>query len=312
MGIKYGKKKKKNKKNLLEINFLDKFSKKTDVIALDINIKGTLVASGQFNGKISIFTETAEIMENFCIPEGAVFEIKWSENSRIIVITNGLGSIFIWSCWKFQFLVKISIYKFSLLSLKWINKHEFLSFSKENFIGFLNICKRFLKIYKIHSFKINEMAISEEINIASICSDDKKISIWNLKNNFCFSNFLFGHEKEITFVSFKPFSHKKFPKKKGHLLYSCSIDFCFKIWKIYKKGYISFTILKIGPYLSISWNGLGNRLILSLPKGELLTLKNHKIISKNYFVKKTSIFAIVSHPMIERKAGLFSKNIFCI
>ncbi|AFP65352.1 regulator of epidermal growth factor receptor (nucleomorph) [Chroomonas mesostigmatica CCMP1168] len=309
--LKFGKKKKINKQKFFQINFLDKFSEKKDVVSLDFNVRGTLVISGLFNGKIILLGETGKIIESFRNPEGSIFELKWSENSRLVMITNGFGNIFFWSIWEFHFLLKLSMYKFSVINSKWLEKNRILSYSKEHLICFLNIFKKGSRVHKIHTFKINQLAISHVKKIIAICSDDKRISLWNSKN-FFFQNFLIGHEKEILYVGFKPITYRKFNKKKKTILYSCSLDFSLKLWEIYGKKFVAFVLVKIGPFLSFSWNSFGNKLILSLSRGKILTIKKKKIIWKNYSAKGMNLFNLLSHPMMERGASISSNCIFCI
>jgi len=286
---------------------------KNDVTSMDINFNGTIIATGFENGKLVLFSETGKIlMYHILCFDLSILEIKWSENSRNIIIGDIFGNIFLYSCWYGIFLSKFSCFKACINCLDWLNIFEFVGFSNEKIIGFFRVSEKKIELSQIHLLKINEIAIFQSQKIISSCSDDKKISIINLKNGMNFEGFLIGHEKEISSILWSLEKIKKFKKKNlKFLLYSCSLDFCIKIWNVKKKIVIQ-TFLQKNALLSISWNNLGKDLFIILPKGDLIKMDKKKKKARLFRISNKVSIEIKSHPIANKQAFLCLKTIFIL
>mmetsp|Transcript_48369 Transcript_48369/g.114219 ORF Transcript_48369/g.114219 Transcript_48369/m.114219 type:complete len:424 (-) Transcript_48369:20-1291(-) len=279
------------------------------VLFLDFNPIGTLLAAGTFFGYLLLFSETGKILKKENSHSGSIFELKWSEDSKFIVVGNLFGNVSIWSSWYSKFLLRISLQSAFQKGLSWVGKYRFLNCSKYETISFCDIDMKNVVHIKMHTKKTSGVAFSDKKKIMACFSEKGFISLWLLNRNFKFLFVLLGHHKGITSVIFDPLTIKKRGEIVNPLLFSGSLDGSVKIWDLQFQT-CKASIDKTSPVFSLTKSPCGCNMAIGT-FGRISMLNFPKNETASFEIKsKFGVFLICSHPMVDKIIGCTLDRIF--
>nr|UXY87909.1 regulator of epidermal growth factor receptor [Cryptomonas curvata] len=290
-------------------------SVKNEITNIDFNLNGTLLTTTTYDGYINFWCESGKFLKNFFFKYSRIEEIKWSENSRFIVISCLSGKITIFSSWYFQILNEIYIYNLNFIKIKWITVTNLLFSTTKHIFGILSLpIKKICGIFS-HSSKICDLDLFISQKLICSCSEKGKLRIWLHKFELIMLYEIKAHFKEISGIKWKPNSlcyslnYKKIKKKL--FILSISLDCSVKIWNLLTQKCI-FSFRHKTPVISLNWNLYEKKFIIGLSSGLLIHID---FKNKKFFEKKTGkfgIFDITSHSMSRVFSFVSSNRLMCI
>lgn len=297
--------KKKQKKILSTFSLNNSLLEKNECIAIDINIFGTLIATASITGEIFFLSESGKILGKILTNELPTLELKWSENSKNLLITNIKGEILIFSSWYNQYLSKIFVFKNKLTFMKWGGFSDILCCGKENFIAGVNLVKKRYENFKMVGFKSSTLSHCSTKSMLAFCTENL-IAIFNTNPNIFPEKFLKKQHRKITAIHWESTKLKKFKKIMTEFILICYENHIINIWDIQKEICLRKIIFENCIH-SICFCPVGRKIFIYEGSGELSIFSKRGILEKKFFWNLSHLLEIKMHPM-KKKVAFLSRN----
>ncbi|KAJ6645348.1 F-box-like/WD repeat-containing protein ebi [Pseudolycoriella hygida] len=170
--------------------------KNKDVMSLDWNHDGSLLATGCINGYVRIWKTSGRLVIEFGQHKGPICALKWNKMGCYILSAEFNGT-FIWDAATGKCIQKFSFHSALVPDVDWHTNRSFASCSTD---GSIHVCElgvnKPTKSFHGHSNEVNAVQWDPQGQQLASCSDDETIKIWSMKQDTCLNN-LQGHSNII-------------------------------------------------------------------------------------------------------------------
>mmetsp|Transcript_24128 Transcript_24128/g.78541 ORF Transcript_24128/g.78541 Transcript_24128/m.78541 type:complete len:388 (-) Transcript_24128:4125-5288(-) len=168
-----------NKENKFEFsNNIKKIN--TQITGLDINILGTILALGDYKGILFLWSSTSKKLLDLNLNDGPLIIVKWSENSKLLMIYGVPNNIYIISNYFYKCICKIKLSLEICDKILWFSNCEFLTISNERIINFIDLMNNGYLKQILNFNRINKINFHSYKNILALLSNS--IVVILLKN----------------------------------------------------------------------------------------------------------------------------------
>ncbi|TMW92845.1 hypothetical protein EJD97_012486 [Solanum chilense] len=219
--------------NVMVLKHLDSRAteENNDVTTLDWNRKGSLLATGSYDGQARIWTRAGSLLQTLNKHEGTIFSVKWNKKGDYLLSGSTDRTAVVWNV-KSGELKQQFRFNAGFLDADWLDNNSFAIGSTDNKIY---ICKvgvnQPVKRFSGHKNAINAIKWDPSGSLLASCSEDTTVKIWSMKRNVCLHNFR-EHSKEINTVRWSPTGAGTSNPNKKLLLASASFDSTVKLWDV--------------------------------------------------------------------------------
>ncbi|MGK7929075.1 MAG: hypothetical protein AB4290_28210, partial [Spirulina sp.] len=220
----------------------------TGVLSVKWSSDGKILASGNWDRTIKIWSREGELLRTLTGHEYPVESVAWNPDGKILASGGGDGVIKIWSR-EGEFLSVFAENQSSINSVAWSPDGKALA--SGNGLGMIEIWNqegKLLDALEGHQDPVESVAWNPDGTILASGSADKTIKIWSQDGELLYT--LRGHQDEITSVDWN---------SDGKMLASASQDRTVKIWS--RDGELLYTLVgHQNGVTSTDWNSDGKTL----------------------------------------------------
>lgn len=201
----------------------------TNVVSLNWNSKGTLLATGAYSGTAYIWNIKGEIVHQLYYHNQPIFSIKWN-NAGDLLLTGSIDTQV--AVWDAANGVVRREYKASdkILDVDWRSNEEFAIGTSDGLVIVYNINKEKAVIsYAAHSSDVNSVQWSPDGSILASCSDDNTAKLWSLESKKPL-HVLDLHQQPVYALKWSPTGPKSANPNMPLLIATASFDKTARLW----------------------------------------------------------------------------------
>ncbi|KAK4726191.1 hypothetical protein R3W88_031108 [Solanum pinnatisectum] len=202
-----------------------------DVTTLDWNSKGTLLATGSYDGQARIWTRSGLLLKTLNKHEGTIFSLKWNKKGDYLLSGSTDRTAVVWNVKSGESKQQFN-FNSGMLDVDWLDNNSFAVGSTDNKIY---VCKvgenQPVKRFSGHKNEINAIQWDPSGSLLASCSEDTTVKIWSMKKDVCLLDFR-EHSKEINTIKWSPTGAGTSNPNKKLLLASASFDSTVKLWDV--------------------------------------------------------------------------------
>ncbi|KAK1276917.1 Guanine nucleotide-binding protein subunit beta [Acorus gramineus] len=211
-----------------------------DVLTLQWNAEGTLLATGSYDGQARIWTRDGmpdieclgELRSELDKHRGTVVSLKWNKKGDFLLTGSMDRTTIVWDVKIGDCKQQFEFHTAAILDVDWRNNVQFASGSMDCKIY---VCKvgvnRPMKTFLGHQGEVNSVKWDPTATLLASCSDDGTAKIWDLKHDE-FLHDLRRHKKEIYSIRWSPTGPATSNPNLPLLLASASFDSTVKLWDV--------------------------------------------------------------------------------
>ncbi|XP_049399060.1 WD40 repeat-containing protein HOS15-like [Solanum stenotomum] len=220
--------------NVLVLNHLEiqATEENKDVTSLDWNSKGTLLATGSYDGGARIWKRSGELISTLNKHKEPIISLKWNKKGDYLLSGSIDKTAVVWNVKSGESKQQFDFHSGPLLDVAWRNNNSFATGSADNMIY---VCKvgenKPVKTFSGHQNEINAIKWDPSGSLLASCSDDTTVKIWSMKQDVCLHDFR-EHSKEIHTIKWSPTGAGTNNPNQQLLLASASFDSTVKLWDV--------------------------------------------------------------------------------
>ena len=206
---------------------------KNEVTTLDWNSSGTLLATGSYDGKASIWNREGKIQYTLDAHQGPIFSMKWNFSSNLILSGSLDKTAIVWNAETGEAMKQFSFHDAPMLDVDWRNDHQFATCSTDRIICVCQVDSDVpLSRFSGHENEVNAIEWDPQGRVLASCSDDNTAKIWRVEpdDNGGQSVTTLVHDKEVYTLKWRRTEHGQ-PSNSG-LLATASFDTTVKLWDV--------------------------------------------------------------------------------
>ncbi|KAJ6645347.1 F-box-like/WD repeat-containing protein ebi [Pseudolycoriella hygida] len=208
-----------------------------DVMSLDWNHNGSLLATGSYDGYVRIWTTNGRLTNAFGNNKGPIFALKWNKRGYYILSAE-INGTFIWDAITGQCTQQFSFHSAPAFDVDWHTNRSFASCSTD---GSIHICElgvnKPTKSFQGHRGEVNIVRFDPQGQLLASGSDDKTIKIWSMQQDTCVHD-LQAHSNVIYTVKWSPTGPGTRNPNMNRTLASASFDGTIRLWDVERSAYI--------------------------------------------------------------------------
>ncbi|KAJ3123686.1 Transducin (beta)-like 1 X-linked receptor 1 [Nowakowskiella sp. JEL0407] len=202
-----------------------------DVMALEWDPTGTLLASGTYDGQVRIWTKEGKLKYKMIRHTGAIFGIKWNMAGTLLLTGSLDSTAVVWDTLTGEVKQQFKFHTASTLDVDWSDNETFATCSSDKTIC---ICKvgmeKPLAQWSGHESDVNSIKWDPSHALLASCGDDRTLRIWSLEDaqvgkDPC-KHVLKAHDLDIYTLRWSP------KQGKEKLLATASFDSTVVVWDI--------------------------------------------------------------------------------
>ncbi|KAA8531623.1 hypothetical protein F0562_006332 [Nyssa sinensis] len=203
-----------------------------DVLALDWNEDGTLLATGCFDGRTTIWSSNGELTRILEKHKRSILSLKWNKKGDYLLTGSGDTTAIVWDVKTGKQIQQFEVHSGSLLDVDWRNNVSFATSSTDKMIYVCKIGKtRPIRTFSGHQDEVNCVRWNPMGSLLASCSDDVTAKIWSMKQDK-YVHDLRDHAKEIYTISWSPTGSGTNNPNQQLVLASASFDSTVKLWGV--------------------------------------------------------------------------------
>ncbi|EJD48488.1 WD40 repeat-like protein [Auricularia subglabra TFB-10046 SS5] len=231
---------------------------KQDIISLDWNRYGTLIATGDYDGHLRVWKKDGTLGYTYSEHLGPIFTVKFSPSGMFLLSASLDGSTVMLDVRAKKLLREYRCHEGSCLDIDWFDDETFVSCGSDLRINvFARVSDVPFRQYVGHEQDLNQVRFNASRKMLASCSDDRTARIWNTRDlkgaaaawssassslqtvrlgpndSICV---LRGHEDTVTAISWIP--HRE--GKEQTTIATASFDHTARLWDV-----ISGTCLRV-------------------------------------------------------------------
>ncbi|MCO5571213.1 hypothetical protein L7F22_024948 [Adiantum nelumboides] len=286
--------------------------KSKDVTTLDWNVRGTLLATGSYDGQARIWSKDGDLKNTLNRHKGPIFSLKWNKKGDCLLSGSVDKTAIIWDAKTGDVKQQFEFHAAPTLDVDWRNNVSFATCSTDKMIY---VCKlgesRPIKSFAGHQDEVNAIKWDPSGLLLASCSNDCTAKIWSPKQDKCLHD-LKEHTKEIYTIKWSPSGQGTNNPNSPLVLASASFDTTIKLWDI-ERGLQLFSLTEHSkPVYSVAFS----------PNGEFLASGSFDKCLHIWSVQDGSlvrtyrgsggIFEVCWNREGDKVAACFSNNTVCV
>ncbi|KAJ1537070.1 Transducin (beta)-like 1 X-linked receptor 1, partial [Nowakowskiella sp. JEL0078] len=209
-------------------------SENRDVMTIEWNPSGTLLATGSFDGFARIWTKEGNLQFKMSQHTGPIFALKWNNTGELLLSGSVDSTAIVWDAQTGEVRQQFKHHQASTLDVDWYDAETFATCSSDKHILVCRLgCEEPLHKWEGHTIDVNAIKWDPSHNLLASCSDDKTLRIWSISDDIEGKDpckwVLKGHEQEIYTLRWSPVDGKNADEK---LIATASFDSTVRIWDV--------------------------------------------------------------------------------
>jgi transducin (beta)-like 1 len=280
-----------------------------DVTTLDWSGDGKRLATGSYDGKARIWTNTGDLLCTLDQHKGPIFSLKWNKRGDYLLSGSVDNTAIIWNVNNGKVEQQFCNHQAPTLDVDWRTDTSFATCSTDKMIY---VCKlgqeQPLRVMKGHEDEVNAIRWDPSGTLLASCSDDFTAKIWNMQQDTCVHDFR-EHTKEIYTIKWSPTGPGSKFTHKDVVLASASFDSTIKIWDV-ERGVCKYSLTKhTDPVYSVAFSPDGEYIASgSFDKHlHIWNVRDGKLVRT--YNGKGSIFEVCWNAGGDKVAACFSNSV---
>lgn len=204
-------------------------SETTNVVSIDWNEKGTLLATGTYSGAARIWNLKGETVHQLFYHNQPIFSIKWNKSGTLLLTGSIDKKSAIWDA-KDGVLRRDYEASEKILDVDWKDDNVFAVGTSDGQVYIYNVNEQsYLKSLLAHSKDVNSVRWSPNGSILASCSDDNTAKLWSSKN-YSLLHTLGSHKEPVYALRWSPTGPGSANPNLPLMLATASFDKTARLW----------------------------------------------------------------------------------
>eukprot|EP00168_Porphyra_purpurea_P008598 TRINITY_DN2096_c0_g1_i1.p1 TRINITY_DN2096_c0_g1~~TRINITY_DN2096_c0_g1_i1.p1 ORF type:complete len:373 (+),score=141.81 TRINITY_DN2096_c0_g1_i1:38-1120(+) len=225
-----------------------------DVTTLDWNARGSMLATGSYDGCARIWSEAGVLQRVLKAHRGPLFSLKWNKPGNYLLSGSVDRTTVVWDATSGVAVKQFCFHASPTVDVDWRDDVSFASCSTDKMIYVCALgADTPVRTFEGHKDEINAIKWDPSGTLLASCSDDFTAKVWSVESPDPLLN-LWEHSKEIYTCRWSPAVRAKL------LLATASFDSTVKLWDV-TGGRCETTLAgHADPVYSVAWSPNGEYL----------------------------------------------------
>ncbi|XP_016947782.3 F-box-like/WD repeat-containing protein ebi [Drosophila biarmipes] len=208
-----------------------KVGRHRDVVDLDWNADGTLLATGSHDGHVRIWRTDGQLVTTLERQDTMIFVLQWSKSSKYILTGGGEKTTTVWDATTGLCRQQFDLSSAPVLAVDWRSSDTYaLCTDRHIYVCQLGVNEP-IKTFTGHTEPVNAVKWSPQGDLLASCADDRTLKIWNVSCGGC-QHTLQGHSGGVTALAWSPAGPgTSYPTAKL-IIASASMDSSVRLWDV--------------------------------------------------------------------------------
>lgn len=225
-----------------------------DVTTIDWNPRGSLLATGSYDGAARIWTDAGVLTQTLTAHRGPLFSLKWNAPGNYLLTGSVDRSTIVWDATSGVAVKQFAFHAAPTVDVDWRDDVSFASCSTDKMIYVCALASDTpLRAWEGHKDEINAIKWDPSGTLLASCSDDFTAKVWSLDAAEPLLN-LWEHTKEIYTCRWSPEVRAKL------LLATASFDSTVKLWDVNAGRCVTTLARHTDPVYSVDFSPNGEYL----------------------------------------------------
>ncbi|KZV82358.1 WD40 repeat-like protein [Exidia glandulosa HHB12029] len=183
---------------------------KHDIICLDFNRYGTLIAGGSFDHYLRVWKKDGTLGFSHKNHTAPIFNVKFSPSGLFLLTASLDGTAAIFDVRAKKLVREYQYHEGSCLDIDWFDEDTFVSCGSDHKINvFTRVSTVPFRIYRGHDEDVSQVKFCANRKLMASCSDDRTARVWSTRDFKSAASaesvaILRGHEDSVTSLNWIP------------------------------------------------------------------------------------------------------------